>query len=106
MHTPIYYTLDDDKNVVPVSDVKEWAKLFENEGARRVASTSMKSVWVSTVFLGLDHSFGEGPPLLFETMVFGEDENENETHRYSTWAEAEQGHKDVVNKLEADGEKD
>lgn len=25
---------------------------------------------VSTVFLGIDHSFGFGPPLLFETMVF------------------------------------
>src|SRR6187401_652293 len=25
---------------------------------------------VSTVFLGLDHSWGHGPPLLYETMVF------------------------------------
>lgn len=26
---------------------------------------------VSTVFLGLNHNFGVGPPLLWETMVFG-----------------------------------
>lgn len=29
-----------------------------------------KGFYVSTVFLGLDHSFGEGRPLWFETMVF------------------------------------
>lgn len=26
--------------------------------------------WVSTVWLGLDHQFWKGPPLIFETMVF------------------------------------
>lgn len=25
---------------------------------------------VSTVDLGLDHSFGDGPPLYYETMIF------------------------------------
>lgn len=31
-----------------------------------------KCARVSTVFLGLDHRFGgEGPPILFETMIFG-----------------------------------
>jgi hypothetical protein len=30
------------------------------------------NIGISTVFLGLDHRhFGDGPPLLFETMVFG-----------------------------------
>ena len=29
-------------------------------------------VFISTVFLGIDHNFNlEGPPLLFETMIFG-----------------------------------
>lgn len=28
---------------------------------------------VSTVFLGMDHAFLDGPPVLWETMVFAED---------------------------------
>ena len=39
----------------------------------------------STVFLGLDHQLTEdGPPLLFETMVFGGPLS-GETDRCSTW---------------------
>jgi hypothetical protein len=54
------------------------------------------AIYVSTVFLGLDHNlFGSGPPLLFETMVFGP-YGGDEQWRYSTWAEAEAGHKEVV----------
>lgn len=50
-------------------------------------------VTVSTVFLGLDHRmFGEGPPILFETLVFG-GPNDGRMERYCTWEEAERGHK-------------
>jgi hypothetical protein len=53
-------------------------------------------VVVSTVFLGLDHNFSMvGPPLLFETMVFGGPLN-GECRRYATWVEAEAGHREVV----------
>ncbi len=52
-------------------------------------------VLISTVFLGLDHRFGEGPPLLFETMVFG-GKHHQEIDRYSTWDEAEKGHAKFV----------
>src|SRR5258706_13563526 len=38
---------------------------------RHVAKTDFGDVRVSTVFLGFDRSFGQGPPLLFETMIFG-----------------------------------
>lgn len=44
-------------------------------------------VEVSTVFLVLDPQFGPGPPLLFETLVFG-GEFDEEMERYSTWKEA------------------
>lgn len=55
-------------------------------------------VRVSTVFLGLDHRFGDGPPLLFETMAFvGHDDVGME--RYSTWQEAEEGHARWVAKI-------
>jgi len=58
----------------------------------RVAHTTIGQVLISTVFLGLDHQWGDGPPLLFETMVFG-GAYHHECERYSTWDEAEAGHK-------------
>jgi hypothetical protein len=47
------------------------------------------------VFLGLDHSFGRGDPVLFETMVFGGPLGSAQW-RYCTWAEAERGHEEAV----------
>ena len=84
---------------VPV-DILTWAKWSERRGDfRRIALTEVREgVHVSTVFLGFDHSFGHGPPLLFETMAFGKKlgDHENDCDRYSTWDEAERGHKDMV----------
>lgn len=37
----------------------------------RVDHTEKDGVRVSTVFLGIDHSFGGNVPILFETMIFG-----------------------------------
>lgn len=49
---------------------------------------------ISTVFLGLDHRFfGDGPPLLFETMMFPGCEM---IGRCSTWDEAEEMHERAV----------
>ena len=55
-------------------------------------------VRVSTVFLGLDHNWGDGPPLLFESMIFWPDnpDLDQQMARYSTWHEAEQGHERLV----------
>lgn len=47
-------------------------------------------VEISTVFLGRNHQFRDGPPLVFETMVFGGAGDYQA--RYSTWEQAEQGH--------------
>lgn len=84
-----YYTLNG-KKAVPCGDLMKWAEWFESAD-RIVAATEIDDTKVSTVFLGLDHSFGEGPPLLFETMVFGGDAD-GDCDRYTTWEEAEQGH--------------
>lgn len=70
----------------------EWAKWFENVENRIVKKTTIRDIEVSTVFLGLDHSFfSDKKPILFETMIFG-GEQEGYQERYSTWAEAEEGH--------------
>lgn len=77
---------------VPCDDVLEWAREFETMD-RRIAQTKVLDLChVSTVFLGLDHSFGRGRPLLFETMAFWHDEHGEEQTRCSTWIEAEKQH--------------
>ena len=60
------------KDHVPVleDDLLKWGRWFETAD-RTVARTRIKNIEISTVFLGLDHAFGQGNPLLFETMVFG-----------------------------------
>jgi hypothetical protein len=67
----------------------EWMQTHD----RKVAYDEVGGYRISTVFLGMDHSFGGGPPLLFETMVFpGESWGEVYCERYSTWEQAEAGH--------------
>lgn len=50
---------------------------------------------VSTVFLGMDHAFGFGPPVLWETMVFG-GKLDKAMWRYGTRRAARLGHDAVV----------
>ena len=74
-----------------------------NQGATEDRPRSWREpragISVSTVFLGLDHRwFGDGPPLVFETMVFG-GEFDHEQERYGSWAAAEAGHKRWVKKV-------
>lgn len=49
-----------------------WANKFNDPNYHIVKQTKLRHArkWVSTVWLGLNHQFGDGPPLIFETMVF------------------------------------
>jgi hypothetical protein len=75
-------------------DLLTWGRWLE-DADRHVALSIQGDVRVSTVFLGLDHSFGDGPPLLFETMAFVAGEEQG-CERSSTWEEAEAGHRRMV----------
>ena len=87
------YTLDG-KKPIECEDLLTWAKWFGTAN-RRVAQDERDGVRVSTVFLGLDHRFGgNGPPILFETMIFGGPHDQDQD-RYSTWEEAEAGHAEM-----------
>lgn len=81
-HTPVPATL------------MEWANWYQT-GERRVAQDEINGVRVSTVFLGLNHAWDDGPPLLFETMIFG-GEHDQHQERCSTWDEAELMHARAV----------
>ena len=85
------------KEAVPC-ELMEWATTF-SETDRHVALTMVGDVKISTVFLGLNHAYGNGDPLLFETMVFG-GPLDQEMNRYTTWEEAELGHTVMVKAVE------
>lgn len=85
--------------------LEEWGRFF-NSPERHLAKDLVGEHFVSTVFLGMDHSFLDGPPLWFETMVFCQKEHHNcqwddECRRYSTHAEALAGHQKIIKELKA-----
>lgn len=95
----IRYILVDTVPVVEPNLLK-WGHWMETD-ARIIAQDTIDGgpddgVRVSTVFLGLDHQFGKGPPILFETMIFG-GEHHHYQRRYHTWAEAVNGHAHALN---------
>jgi hypothetical protein len=105
---------------VPCENLMDWAKWMET--ADRIVDESFMEhpatgvvIRVSTVFLGLDYRFGPGggPPVLFETMAFGQSEDISlfgtttripralpYQPRYCTWDEALAGHKKVHEDIE------
>lgn len=93
------YILDKDKNPVVCNDLILFAEFMSNYSNKVVCNTQIDALntRVSTVFLGIDHGFN-GSLILFETMIFGGEHDES-CSRYSTWAEAEAGHKKWVEKV-------
>lgn len=79
-----------------VYDLMEWGQEFSKH-SRRVAQTFFpndgdKEVRVSTVFLGIDHSWGNNAqPILWETMIFGGEHDEFQ-QRYHCEQDAMNGH--------------
>lgn len=96
------YVLDADDHVVEVFDFITWGKYMWEGDNRRVAFTQITSeIEVSTVFLGIDHRiYGRGPPVLFETLVFG-GPVDGSCARYTSYDDAETGHHMMVAKARA-----
>jgi hypothetical protein len=100
----------DHHDIVPEPDFMKWARWRETADVR-VASTDNGVIWISTVFLGVDHNFMGGRPHVFETMTFLKDDFEEEVGdvnfdfnglevwRWSTWDEADEGHWEVVRRM-------
>jgi hypothetical protein len=93
--TRMYYVLNDNNEPVVERDTNKFCKWIESNDNRRIAYTKVGSKAVSTVFLGIDHGFDGGPPVLFETMVFGGKFNEY-MERYCTYEGALEGHEETV----------
>lgn len=90
------YILDANDQPVRCDDVIVWGKWFET--AERIVKKTVSAAdgWrVSTVFLGLDHSFTHGEPVLWETMIFG-GPHDGFQDRYTSRQDAVAGHERAV----------
>lgn len=95
-----YFILE--KGEVKEVDMPAWAAWFETCGRERIIKQNY--TWhgykVSTVFLGLNHNWGEGPPMIFELMVFSPFGrgmgNDIYQERYSTLEHAKLRHKQIL----------
>jgi len=79
-----------DGKPIPENDLMKWGGWMQTAN-RTVAKTKIGKSIISTVFLGLDHSFGGPRPLLYETMIFW-GPMDQEVDRYPTRECAEEGH--------------
>lgn len=89
-----------DKKPVKCDNIEELDDVRRQD--RTVGKTTLSNGGVvSTVFLMLDHNYyGEGDPILFESMYFPRfpDMDEQDCVRYCTWEEAYEGHREMVEK--------
>ena len=100
-----YYRLDQDENPVVETNTTAWEGWMRTR--ERTAHDTVGLFVVSTVFLGMDHNHGNGPPVLWETMVFpldprtGEhDWSELECRRYTTAQAAREGHAEILKRYD------
>jgi hypothetical protein len=91
------YALEEDGTIRPATDIFE----ANRQIGKSIVQTTVNEnpeVYVSTVFLSLDHNHGfhrDARPILFETMIFG-GQYDGECRRYPTLEEATTGHRLMV----------
>jgi hypothetical protein len=101
---------------VPI-DADEWRAKSLDKTYRRVGSTLIGNLWVSTVWIGSVRRLGyneEGEPLLFLTCIFqcsasGEVTNwkpVREVARYARHGDAMQGHHEICQELQTRNDHD
>lgn len=93
IQVPFHYRLIG-RLAVQCSDLPTWV-IWMMQADRRLASDTIGSYQISTIFLGLDHNWGGGEPHLFETMIFN-DVGSIYCNRCATWDEAEQQHRRAI----------
>lgn len=101
-----WYVLEADGKTPRLCDVDEWSEWRrgrkENPDASgwKVSYTELPwdGCYVSTVFMGLDHGYGHGPPVLWETLIFN-GRLADEGSRYTSYDEALLGHYEWVEKV-------
>jgi len=95
----MYYILDDKNKPVEV-DIEEYSKWISEAPCRKIIGrTRLEDSLISTVFMGLDHSYGDGQKhVLWETMIFGGKYDEYQ-ERYCSHEKAIRNHEYIVRKI-------
>ena len=92
------YVLNDNGDPVEEPDILIWGRWL-GDADRRVKEDVIErdgnEIRVSTVFMGLDHSFAGGTPVLWETMIFGGEHDEYQ-ERYTSRKDALVGHEKAL----------
>lgn len=99
-----YYVLNDDYSIREANDMNEWSKFFQvGREASHLKHNFSDGSYLSTIFLGIDHGydFNGGPPILFESMLFTGEGEEEYQERFATYAEAKASHDRYVQMREA-----
>lgn len=106
-----FYILDKEYPHIPIKieSIEEYGKWeAENPHLRILRQHRLPGLMISTVFLcGVDHNYyDDGPPILFETMIFGEpwwglfrSDLDQYQERYRTWLEATAAHSELLTKI-------
>jgi hypothetical protein len=96
------YVLDTDGNPQPEPDLLAWAQWMGTYSHSVVKREQVgPRVRVSTIFLGAPSDISaDGPPLLWESMVFG-GKLDGERERYASRADALDGHARLVARVRA-----
>ena len=99
----MWYTLDKDNKPVKSTIIQYGEWLEVNPERKAVKQDYIDDVFISTVFLGLDHKpwFSDDIPVLWETMIFN-GEHDQYQERYTSYEDALEGHQialNLINKL-------
>jgi hypothetical protein len=90
------YILDENNKPIrsTIVDCGEW--LNKNPERKAVKQERIGDIFISTVFLGLDHALNSNIPVLWETMIFG-GEHDQYQERYTSYEDALEGHQTALN---------
>jgi len=92
----MWYILDNNNNPVLKSTLEGTQWLTDNDHRRIVKQDQVGDIFISTVFLGLDHAWiPGGKPVLWETMIFG-GEHDQYQERYTSHKDALEGHEKAL----------
>lgn len=85
------YILDDDGNPTPARELGQYHDSFLDPRRFVAVDIAEDGAYISTIFTGIDYAFGQGKPLLFETMIRG-GPYDGWQKRYHTREESVAGH--------------
>jgi len=92
------YKMNKNGSVEKCKDMSEYASMFRNTA---IAQRRLRGVFVSTVFLVIDHGYRTSEnkdhykPVLWETMIFG-GKNDDYQKRYTSLEDSKVGHENAV----------